>query len=39
MTSLPEIPAGTNVMGVGLDTIEVSRIKDSLDRHGQHFFE
>ena len=37
MTSLPEIPAGTNVMGVGLDSIEVSRIKDSLDRHGQHF--
>ena len=37
MTSMPEIPSGTNVIGVGIDTIEVSRIKDSVERHGEHF--
>ena len=37
MTSMPEIPSGTNVIGVGIDTIEVSRIKDSMERHGEHF--
>lgn len=37
MTSMPEIPPGTNVIGVGIDTIEVSRIKDSMERHGEHF--
>ena len=37
MTSMPESPSGTNVIGVGIDTIEVSRIKDSVERHGEHF--
>jgi len=37
MIAMPEIPAGTNVVGVGIDTIEVSRIKDSIDKHGDHF--
>ena len=36
MIAMPEIPAGTNVVGVGIDTIEVSRIKDSIDKHGDH---
>ena len=34
---LPEIPHGTNVLGVGIDQIEVSRIRDSLEKHGDHF--
>ena len=33
----PEIPEGTNVVGVGIDQIEVSRIRDSVDKHGDHF--
>ena len=33
----PEIPEGTNVVGVGIDQIEVSRIRDSLEKHGDHF--
>ena len=33
----PEIPQGTNVLGVGIDQIEVSRIRDSLKKHGDHF--
>lgn len=37
MTTVPEIPAGTNVIGVGIDTIEVSRIRDSVENHGYHF--
>ena len=37
MTSVPEIPSGTNVIGVGIDTIEVSRIRDSVENHGDHF--
>ena len=37
MTSVPEIPSGTNVIGVGIDTIEVSRIRDSIENHGDHF--
>lgn len=37
MTSIPEIPLGSNVIGVGIDTIEVSRIKESIERHGEHF--
>ena len=35
--NLPEIPDGTNVMGVGIDQIEVTRIRESLDKHGDHF--
>ena len=34
---LPEIPQGTNVVGVGIDQIEVSRIRESLEKHGDHF--
>lgn len=37
MTSTPEIPLGSNVIGLGIDTIEVSRIKESIERHGEHF--
>ena len=35
--NLPDIPPGTNVVGVGIDQIEVSRIRDSLEKHGDHF--
>jgi holo-[acyl-carrier protein] synthase len=35
--NFPEIPTGTNVVGVGIDQIEVSRIRDSLIKHGDHF--
>jgi len=35
----PEIPQGTNVVGVGIDQIEVSRIRDSLEKHGDHFLQ
>ena len=34
---MPEIPPGTNVVGVGIDQIEVSRIRDSFAKHGDHF--
>ena len=34
---VPEIPPGSNVLGVGIDQIEVSRIRDSLEKHGEHF--
>jgi len=37
--NLPEIPQGTNVVGVGIDQIEVSRIRDSLEKHGDHFLD
>ena len=37
MSDLPAIPPGTNVVGVGIDQIEVARIRDSLDKHGDHF--
>ena len=37
MSELPAIPPGTNVVGVGIDQIEVARIRDSLDKHGDHF--
>ena len=33
----PGIPQGSNVVGVGIDQIEVSRIRDSLEKHGDHF--
>jgi len=37
MMQIPEVPSGTNVIGVGIDTIEVSRIRDSIEKHGDHF--
>ena len=37
MISMPEIPSGSNVVGLGIDTIEVSRIRDSIENHGDHF--
>lgn len=33
----PQIPAGSNVVGVGIDQIEVSRIRESMERHGDSF--
>lgn len=33
----PDLPPGTNVVGVGIDQIEVSRIRDSITRHGDSF--
>ncbi len=37
MIEAPEIPPGSKVVGVGIDQIEVSRIRDSLEKHGDHF--
>ena len=37
MMEMPNIPEGCNVIGVGIDQIEVKRIQESLDRHGDHF--
>ena len=37
MIEIPDIPTGTNVVGIGIDSIEVERIKDSMDRHGENF--
>ena len=39
MSELPVIPTGTNVVGVGIDQIEVARIRDSLEKHGNHFLD
>jgi len=33
----PLLPEGTNVIGVGIDQIEVARIRESMDRHGVAF--
>jgi phosphopantetheinyl transferase (holo-ACP synthase) len=33
----PLLPEGTNVIGVGIDQIEVARIRESMDRHGEAF--
>ncbi len=33
----PEISEGSNVIGVGIDQIEVYRIRESIDRHGDSF--
>ena len=35
--NLPDIPQGSNVVGVGIDQIEVSRIRESMERHGESF--
>ena len=37
MIELPEIPSGCNVVGIGIDQIEVDRIQESIDQHGSHF--
>ena len=37
MIDPPDIPEGGKVIGVGIDQIEVSRIRDSLDQHGSSF--
>lgn len=34
---IPQIFKGANVVGVGIDQIEVSRIRDSVKRHGNAF--
>ena len=39
MSELPAIPPGSNVVGVGIDQIEVDRIRDSLEKHGDHFLD
>ena len=39
MSELPAIPPGSNVVGVGIDQIEVARIRDSLVKHGDHFLD
>ena len=39
MIELPAIPSGTNILGDGIDQIEVSRIQDSIDRNGDHFLD
>ena len=35
--NLPDIPQGSNVVGIGIDQIEVSRIRESMERHGESF--
>lgn len=37
MIHFPLLPEGTNVIGVGIDQIEVARIRESMDRHGEAF--
>ena len=39
MIDPPDIPEGGKVIGVGIDQIEVSRIRDSLDQHGSSFLD
>jgi holo-[acyl-carrier protein] synthase len=39
MMEMPEIPEGCNVIGVGIDQIEVKRVQDSMERHGAHFLD
>jgi holo-[acyl-carrier protein] synthase len=39
VSELPAIPPGSNVVGVGIDQIEVARIRDSLDKHADHFLD
>tara|TARA_R100000027_G_scaffold6505_2_gene5135 strand:+ start:969 stop:1376 length:408 start_codon:yes stop_codon:yes gene_type:complete len=35
--NLPEIPAGSAVLGIGIDLIEVPRIQKALERQGDRF--
>ena len=37
MIHFPVLPEGTNVIGVGIDQIEVTRIRESMNRHGEAF--
>ena len=37
MIDFPLLLEGTNVIGVGIDQIEVARIRESMDRHGEAF--
>ena len=36
---MPELPEGTNVLGVGTDLIEVDRIRSSIESHADRFIE
>lgn len=36
---IPHIPAGTNVVGVGIDLESVTRVRDAVRRHGDAFLE
>ena len=36
---MPDLPEGTNVLGVGTDLIEVERVRSSLEQHGDRFLE
>ena len=36
---MPDLPDGTNVLGVGTDLIEVERVRSSLEQHGDRFLE
>ena len=36
---MPELPEGTNVLGVGTDLIEVDRIRSSIESHAERFIE
>ena len=36
---MPELPEGTNVLGVGTDLIEVDRIRSSIKSHTERFIE
>lgn len=37
MIDFPDLARGSNVVGVGIDQIEVSRIRESLQHHGETF--
>lgn len=39
LPALPQIPAGTNVVSVGLDLESVSRVRAAIERHGNAFLE
>ena len=39
MSELPAIPPESNIVGVGIDQIEVARIRDSIEKHGDHFLD
>ena len=36
---MPELPDGTNVLGVGTDLIEVDRVRSSIQSHADRFIE
>ena len=39
LPAFPQIPAGTNVVSVGLDLESVSRVRAAIERHGNAFLE